>query len=193
MTSITHDIARRTWRARMSGLLGALVLGLALGVAFGGCAGTSEDAVYPRGDEATLALVGLAVDHHRKADLALAGGDRQAAREEMEALLATCDRYRVGTVEGLDVRYDAAARLARLHLEDDDPASAESAARRGLEGTAGAPPTLFRGYLIQVLADIRERQGDPRGAVELHSEAIEVFRGVLEAQRGGLPPREQQP
>lgn len=170
--------------------LWACVFGLALeGV---GCAKAQVDLAGAQspGDESTMALVAIAVDFHKKADLALAEGRREDARMEMEELLGVCERYQVRTVEGWDVKFDAATRLARLHLEDNNLPAAEVAAQRGLAGADEAPPTLFHGYLLQTLADVKEKQDDPRGSVENHTRAIQVFKGVLDAQRGGLPPRQ---
>lgn len=177
---------------RYAAALAAALLLTPLALGAGACTQQADTlAAPPRGDEATLALVALAVDFHKKADLALAAGRPQDARAELGALLDLCDRYNVRTPEGLDVRFDAATRLARLHMEADQLPEAEAAARRGLDGAEDAPPTLFRGYLLQTLADLRERQGDPRGAVDLHTQAIEVFKGVLESGRGGLSPRKE--
>ena len=171
-------------------LVGALIA-LALVGGGLGCTGTggSSSQRPPAGDASTLALVALAVDYHKKADLALASGTRGEAKEELEALLVVCERYEIGSVEAWDVRFDAATRLALLHAEDAELDKAEIAANRGLPRSSDAPNTLFRGYLLQTLADIKEKKGDARGAVELHAEAIEVFKGVLESERGGLPPR----
>lgn len=171
--------------------LWASVAGSTLAVV--GCAKAQTDMAsqHAEGDASTMALVALAVDFHKKADLALADGRRDDARREMSELLGVCERYDVRTVEGWDVRFDAATRLARLHIEDGDLTAAEAAAQRGLTDADEAPPTLFHGYLLQTLADIKEKQDDPRAAVEHHSRAIQVFKGVLDAQRGGLPPRPQ--
>jgi len=135
-----------------------------------------------RDDQRTPALVAMSVEHHKLADIALGQGDRAGAMGQMSALLDQAEQHRVRTTQGYDVTFDAATRLSRMHLEDGDLAAAETAARRGLEGEAEAPATLFRGYLHQVLGDILEKRGDLKGAVDEHGEAIEIFKAILEAK-----------
>ena len=133
-------------------------------------------------DERTTALVSLAAGHHKRADIALQEGKRQVAKEEMGFLLSTAQKSGVTTPGGYDVRFDAAGRLARLHLEDEEVPQAEAAALRGLEGAERAPATLFHGHLHQILADVLEKKGDLRGAVEHHGQAIELFKTILETR-----------
>lgn len=131
----------------------------------------------------TPALVAMSIEHHKLADLALDQGDRAEAKRQMSELLDHAERYRVRSAEGRDVTFDAATRLARMNLEDDDLDAAEAAARRGLRDEESAPPSLFRGYLHQVLGDVLERRDDLRGAVAEHEQAIKIFKAILEAEQ----------
>jgi hypothetical protein len=162
-----------------------LVLALML---VGGCASEpkNEAGIPAPHDEATSALVSLASAHHKRADLALLQGDRPGAKGELRSLVETRLRHPPRNEAAWDVYFDASARLARLHLEDREVGEAEQAARAGLAGEEQAPATLFRGYLHQTLGDVLEQKGDPRGAIEEHGRAIEIFRSILDrADTGG--------
>ena len=128
------------------------------------------------------ALASLAEAHHARVDLALQKGDRKGAKREVAELIATARQYRSDDDQSQDIVFDAAARLAKLHIEDSEFDSAVEVAAAGLEDADQRPPTLFRGYLHQTLAQALEGKGDPRGAVEEHGRAIEIFKSILKSE-----------
>ncbi|MBH25481.1 MAG: hypothetical protein CMH57_13740 [Myxococcales bacterium] len=169
------------WRAR------AAVALLALTLAFSGWAGCASEAPRPLPEspgysdqERTAALMSMSVGFHKRADLALAEGKRDEAKAEIARLLEHCVEYNVRTPDGYDVLFDAATRLSRMHVEDNELAEAEKAAQRALARGEGAPPSLFLGYLHQALADVLEKKGDARGAVDQHGAAITIFKAILD-------------
>ncbi len=135
----------------------------------------------------TSALISLSTGHHKRADIALRENRRGDAIEEIQQLLVATEKHTVSTPEGHDVRFDAAARLARMHMEDKNFSDAEQVARRGLKREDQAPATLFRGHLHQVLADSLEAQGKLKEAVDEHGQAIEVFTKILDASPTAAP------
>lgn len=168
---------------------GALLLWLLMMV---GCSRAPMEDARPGAqvEERIPALVSMAAAHHKRADLALQREDRAAARQEMEALIKAAQEHGPPDAEGFDVLFDASARLARMQLEDGAHSDAIQTARRGLAREAEAPPSLFRGHLHQILGDALEANGDPRGAVEEHGAAIEIFRAILER---GAPAQKPDP
>lgn len=159
-------------------------------VALLGCAQEARHAPQdlPQGQNKALALQSLSTGHHKRADIALQSQDRETARQEMRALLATLQKHETQTALDFDLRFDAATRLAQLHLEDKQLQEAENVARQALQHEDQAPNTLFRGYLHQTLADILEKKGDPRGAVDEHGQAIEIFKAILDRSPGHPSP-----
>ena len=161
-----------------------------------GCSSKSPNVAAPQvSSDKRDALSSLAEAHHKRADIALQQGKRAEAFTEIEALLQTAQSHRGATEGGFDVSFDAAARIARMHLEDGDLDKAEAAARKGLDGAEKAPPSLFHGYLHQILADILEQKKDLRGAVDSHGRAIEIFKSILgerqaPSQSGAPSPKE---
>ncbi len=131
------------------------------------------------------ALVSLSAAHHKKADLALHSDDSGTAINEMNQLLGACEQSTLDSPETFDVAFDAATRLSKLHLDRGEVEEAERAARRGLKLDKDAPPSLFKGYLHQTLGDVLEEKKDLKGAVDEHSEAIRIFRALLELRGPG--------
>jgi hypothetical protein len=155
------------------------VILIALAVGLGACSSQGGRMDRPVVDERTEALVSLSAAHHKRADLALAQGVRADAKSEMTDLISVARKAGLNTAEAWDVRFDASGRLARLHLEDNELAQAETAVVEGLEGSEGAPATLVHGHLYQIYGDVLEKKGDARGAVTQHGRAIEVFKVIL--------------
>lgn len=171
-TWVTH----RTWSAALTAL--------ALLICAAGCAGRAPDNIAESAGahpDQAAALVSLAEAHHKRADIALKQGQRSEAMAEMDRLMSTAEPLQGRSADSHDIVFDAATRLARMHLEDEALAKAEAVARRGLADEEEAPPTLFRGYLHQVLAEILEKKGDMHGAVDEHGQAIEIFKAILGA------------
>lgn len=185
----SHTPARRSWRVVWS-VCGALLIALCFGELLVGCAADRGAPSRPQDDsvQRTTALVSMAVGFHKRADIALLQKRRDDAKAELSKLLVATERADLNTPEAHDVRFDAAARLARLYLEDDALDKAEAVARDGLKREDLAPPSLFRGYLHQALAEILEKQGDLRGAVDEHGVAIAIFQDILNAN---APPQQQ--
>lgn len=163
----------------MMRVVAPLLLILAMALTMGGCSRSAGNLDVQSDATRGAALEALAEGHHKRADIALKQERRQDALQEMDSLLSLAEGYRGQTPGSHDVVFDAAARLARMHAEDGDLQKAEAAARRGLAQEDDAPPSLFRGYLHQTLADILERKGDLRGAVDEHTVAIELFKKLL--------------
>ncbi len=174
---------RSPWWASALASTALALMALCALLALCACAGRPADlgGAVEENPQRGAALLSLAEGHHKRADIALRQGQRDDAKAEMNALLDTAEPLRGAAAESYDVIFDGATRLARMHLEDEALDEAEQVARRGLVGEAEAPPSLFRGYLHQVLADILEKRGDLRGAVEQHGEAIVIFKAILDA------------
>jgi len=137
------------------------------------------------------AVASLAEAHHQRADISLKRGDRKGAKAELERLIVTANENRQQSAESHDIIFDAAARLARLHIEDKEIEKAINVARAGLEHEEASPPTLFRGYLHQVLAQGLEANQDLRGAVEEHGRAIEIFKAILNDEKAPTTKEEE--
>ena len=135
------------------------------------------------------ALVSLAEAHHKRADIALQQERRDDAKAELGRLLENAEPHRGALPESWDVLFDASARLARLHREDNALTKAESVARSGLRDEEDAPVSIFRGYLHKELGHVLEARGDLRGAVEHHGQAIDIFKTILDAGKP-TPPTE---
>ncbi len=172
---------------RLKGCTWLLMLSLLLCTA---CARQPEpSAPNMHTQDSKLALMtSLSTSHHKRADLALQQNKRKEAFAELNTLLDQIEKHLPAQAAGhkreiadsYDLVFDASGRLARMHLEDKQLPQAEASARRGIGHAAQAPNTLFKGHLYQILGDILEAKEDPKGAVQAHGEAIEIFRSLLD-------------
>lgn len=180
-----------SWQARMAMIMLAALLAVG---GWTGCAAehsSSEHSGMNAEHDRNAALVSMSVGFHKRADLALAEQNREEAKAEMARLLELCFKYNIRTPDAYNVLFDASTRLAQMHLEDNALKQAEEVARRALAREQDAPPSLFRGYLHQTLADVLERKGDPRGAVDEHGEAITIFKHILDARPPSGPSHQE--
>jgi tetratricopeptide (TPR) repeat protein len=145
------------------------------------CCPCSADAGRPL-DEKLMALLSSARAYHHEADLYLAQRRPQEAVAALRALLAL--PLAAQWPEAEEARLDAAARLAKLLLEQGDEAAAlalvdEQLAGRPRPSFYGANLHAVRGEVLEARVKRLDAQGDKAGAREVAREAIAAFERAI--------------
>jgi len=169
MRPLVEASERRIRRPRPAGLL--LTAALAAVLAAGACE-------VPGGG----AWLDAAAEAHRRADEAVARGDRVAA---LAALATFVDAPRPPSLAGHDRRIvvqDAYFRLAVLALEDGDPAASRAWADRGL--LAGHAADVFTANLLVARGKALEASGDAAQAAMDYLAAQRIGERLLEQALG---------
>ena len=134
-------------------------------------------------DEREVALVSLARSQHTLADLALDRGDVETATNELWIIIEQVKQIDLPTSIVYEVGLDAYIRIVRIHYERGDLVKAITTAEQGLSWSQDAEPSIFRGHLYQLLGDVLKASGDPHGAIEAHTQAVEIFKSLLDRVR----------
>jgi tetratricopeptide (TPR) repeat protein len=140
------------------------------------------------GSSAEVVLLALSEAHawQRRADLHLIDGDVAAAIIDLKELLTIS--FPPDAIEAEDVRLDACARLAKLHLslggeEGEARALAQIAAGRKL----ATHDSFFRAHLEMAAADIYEarasRLTDPEAQKAERRQALQALEQAIEIDR----------
>jgi hypothetical protein len=135
-------------------------------------------------DERVMAFLSAARAAHHEADIKEHAGDVDGAVALIERLVAM---QAPGASEADEVRADAYARLAELHLEKGDLASADRDVEAGLPYAAGL--TYFRGHLLELGGIVEERRADtltdagsPHEAQEARARAVGLLEEAVRVQ-----------
>ncbi len=114
--------------------------------------------------------------------LAMLLGEAQLAAGQLRAALATLSReFELGKSAAFATLYQMGLgylhmRLADLSYEMNDMSAASQHANQGLEISHAEHNEEFESYALSALAQIRQAQGDPGGALELVSQAMTLGR-----------------
>lgn len=136
---------------------------------------------------ALVSFLSRARSAHHAADAHETAGDRRAAVNVLETLLAGPLPGNAQAAEVREVLADTHARVAQLKGELDDFRGAEASVEKGL--ALVSEPSYFRGHLFEVRGLVAERQskaleaaGDAAGAARQKSRALEAFEEAMRIQ-----------
>jgi len=122
-----------------------------------------------------------AARHHAMADRLIDAGNRAGARAELEAIITTAPH--AGSEEDSRmVLQDAYFRLARLALDDHDPARAARDADAGL--ALGGRDDLFAANLLVVRGAAHEALGEAAAAMSVYQRALRINERLLHEEVG---------
>jgi tetratricopeptide (TPR) repeat protein len=119
----------------------------------------------------------VAAARHEEADHLLDHGKRLEAGERLSDLVATAPRELNDVAR--TVLQDTYFRLARLNLEDHEPALALRQARAGLSLTSD--DSLFRANLLVVQGAAYEALGQSAAALDSYQQALRINETLLHA------------
>jgi hypothetical protein len=121
----------------------------------------------------------VAAQHHAEADRLIDAGNRVGARAELEAIITAAPH---AGEDGRRVSQDAYFRLARLALDDHDPARAARDADAGL--ALGGGEDLFVANLLVVRGAAHEALGEAAAAVSVYQRALRINERLLHEEVG---------
>lgn len=119
---------------------------------------------------------------HARADAAAAGGDLQAAHDELSRFVHGEVPIAMADADRRVVRQDVHWRLAELALEMGEPQRAIRHANQGLAEAEGRPAVdVFTANLLVARGRAREAANDPLGAASDYHDALRIHDALLHA------------
>jgi tetratricopeptide (TPR) repeat protein len=153
----------------------------ALMIALGAC--TRSPGPDRRGDEAAMAVLGVARALHHEADVYESSGDFERATQAMQRVLAL--QLPAEFAEAEDVRADASGRLAELLLRRTRPDEALTEIERALreaphESVLQARLYMVRGQAHRMLAERASTASDAATATRHREAALTALEHSIE-------------